>query len=176
MNFNTLIKTNNWLSVKATLLALYPDQKSSITAYEEVFEKLKWMTPVEVSINIVLYQYYDDETFKPSCVDVAGINLKPSKDDINDSLAIEYSPWNQWLGMEIGELTLKEFTELEIISHCLNEMTYAGFIEEEIQADLKRIENVAEEYRSMTDEEKKMNTTTLDDLMKKFDIKDTQQE
>jgi hypothetical protein len=172
MKFNTLIKTNNWLSVKTTFLALYPDQENSIRDYQEVFEKLKLMIPVEVAINIVLYQYYDDETFLPSCVDVAGINLKPSKDDINDGLAIEYSPWNQWLGMGIDELTAKEFTELEIISHCLNEMTYAGFIEDEIQSDLDRIKNIAEEYRSMTDEEKKMNTTSFDDLKKKFDIED----
>lgn len=170
MKFDTLIKTTNWLSVEATLLALYPDQGNNIAAYKDVFEKLNLMLPVEIAINIVLYQYYDDETYEPSCVDVSGINLKPYKDDINNGLAIEYTPWNQWLGMGIDELTLKEFTELEIISHCLNEMTYAGFIEEEIQSDLDKIGKVAEGYRNMTYEEKKLNTISLNELKKKLDI------
>ncbi len=174
MKFNSLIKTTNWLSVEATLLALYPEQENNISEYKEVFEKLKLMEPVEVAINIIINQHYDDETFEPSIVDVAGINLKPDKDDFNDGLAIEYTPWNQWLGMGIDKLTLKEFTELEIIAHCLNEMTYAGFEEEEIQNDFDRIKNVVDEYKNMSDEEKKKNTISLDELKKKLDIDGTQ--
>lgn len=176
MKFVTLIKTTNWLSVKATLLALYPEQENNITEYEEVFKKLNLMEPVEVAINIVINQHYDDETFEPSCVDVAGINLKPDNDDINDGLAIEYTSWNKWLGMGIDKLTLKEFTELEIIAHCLNEMTYAGFDEKEIQNDFDRIKNVVDEYKNMSDEEKKQNTISLDELKKKLDIEGKQEE
>lgn len=175
MKFDSIIKTTNWLSVKATLLALYPEQENNITEYEVIFEKLKLKEPVEVAINIVINQHYDDETFEPSCVDVAGINLKPDKDDFNDGLAIEYTPWNQWLGMGIDKLTLKEFTELEIIAHCLNEMTYAGFDEREIQSDFDRIKNVVDEYKNMSDEEKKKNTISLDELMKKLDIDGTEE-
>lgn len=169
MKFNTLIKTTNWLSVKTTLLDLYPEQISSIDAYQQVFEKLNLMQPVEVAIEIVIHQYYDDETFLPSCVSVGGINLKPNKDDINNGLAIEYTPWNKWLGMGINKLTQKEFTELEIIAHCLYEMTYAGYDEKEIQADLEKIKKIAEEYENMSPEEKIRNTTNLQDFMKMLD-------
>ena len=41
MKFDSLIKSTSWLSIKATLLAIYPEQIESINAYEEVFNKLQ---------------------------------------------------------------------------------------------------------------------------------------
>jgi len=40
--------------------------------------------------------------------------------------AIEFTEWKQWLGMDIASVTLKRFLELEIITHCLYEMTFIG--------------------------------------------------
>jgi hypothetical protein len=175
MKFDSLIKSYNWLSVKTTLLALYPEQIESINAYEEVFNKLQIMQPKEVAIDIILNQHYDDETFEPSCVDVSGINLNATEDDITDRLAIEFCPWNDWLGMGIDKLTLKEFTELEIIAHCLYEMTYAGYDENEIQEEFDKIKDIQEEYKNLTDEEKEMKTISMEELMKKHNIKDNEE-
>lgn len=57
--------------------------------------------------------------------------------------------------MDIDPNTLKTFSKLEIISHCLYEMTFIGFEEEEIQAEMDRINDTVEEIKNMTDEEKK---------------------
>jgi len=170
MKFDSLIKSTNWLSAKATLLAIYPEQIESINAYEEVYNKLQTMEPKEVAIDIILTQHYDDETLEPSCVDVSGINLNATEDDITNGLAIEFCPWNEWLGMGIDELTLKEFTELEIIAHCLYELTYAGYDENEIQEEFDKIKGIQEEYKNLTDEEKEIKTISLDELMKRHGI------
>ena len=172
MKFDSLIKSTSWLSVKATLLAIYPEQIESINAYEEVFNKLQTIEPKEVAIDIILNQHYDDETFEPSCVDVSGINLNATEDDITDGLAIEFCPWNEWLGMGIDKLTLKEFTELEIIAHCLYEMTYAGYDENERQYVQEYMKGWQDEYKNLTDEEKKAKTINLDELMKRLDKND----
>ncbi|NLO51569.1 MAG: hypothetical protein GX103_10490, partial [Bacteroidales bacterium] len=71
-----------------------------------------------------------------------------------------------WLGMEISQESLQHFSELEIISHCLYEMTFVGFEEEEIQKELNSLEKSIEEYKNMTDEEKKANTISLEELLK----------
>lgn len=68
--------------------------------------------------------------------------------------------------MEVSPESLQHFSELEIISHCLYEMTFAGFEEDEIQEELKSMEKSIEDYKNMTDEEKKANTTSLEVLMK----------
>ena len=60
------------------------------------------------------------------------------------STAIEFTAWSEWLGMPIDTNSLKEFSELEIVAHCLNEMTYAGFEQEEINSKMDRIKNKAE--------------------------------
>jgi len=47
-------------------------------------------------------------------------------------------------------------------------MTYAGFEEEEIQAEIDRIRKMAEDYKNMTPEEKKQNTCTWDEMQEKL--------
>ena len=89
-------------------------------------------------------------------------------DEYSNSLAIEYTPWQEWLGMPVDTNSLQNFTELEIIAYCLNEMTYAGFEQEEIQAEIDRIKKIADDFNNMTPEEKKQNTFTWDKLQKKL--------
>jgi hypothetical protein len=43
------------------------------------------------------------------------------------------------VGIETQPKTLSDFNELEIIAHCLYEMTFGGYEEKEIQAELDRI-------------------------------------
>ncbi len=169
MKFADLIKNNSWLSIEITLLNLYPDEKRSISGYEEIFNKLKFMRPVSKNISIIVktvYDSYDNIEY----IDVSGSynNPKDNTHGHTNSLAIEFTPWNEWLGMEIDEKSLQNFSELEVIAHCLYEMTFIGFEEEEIQAEMKKVEKDVEEYKNMTDEEKEKNTTSLDELLKEF--------
>jgi hypothetical protein len=168
MKLHKLIKTNNWLSVQLTLLELYPDQKKQIESYQNVYEKLLQTDTVESDIEIVLTWYDDEDNDEGGYVGVSGKRKIPEENNITKSLAIEFTTWNEWLGMEIEENTLHHFPELEIISHCMYEMTFIGFDEEEIKEQMDSLKKTMEEYKNMTDEEKKANATSLDDLLKEL--------
>ena len=165
MKFKNLIKTNAWLSIEMVLLQLYPDEQKNITAYEKVFKALQLMEPVGCDISIVVSN--EQDAFDGlEYVNVSGRenNPKEDPDKLTDSLAIEFTPRNEWLGMDIDENTLQDFTELEIITHCLYEMTFMGFEEAEIQAEIDRLKGIIDAYKNMSKEEKKANTKSPDDL------------
>ncbi len=165
--FHEIIKSTTWLSVELTFLRLYPKQKEYLENYELMYEALKFLQPVEMDVDITLYQYYDDDG-QPSVVDVSGINLHPEPTDITNGLAIEFTSWDKWLGMGINSLTLKGFSESEIICHCLNEMTYAGFDESEIQNEFAKLKSIVDDYKAMSSEEREKKTMSLDEFKSKL--------
>jgi hypothetical protein len=50
-------------------------------------------------------------------------------------------------------------------------MTFCGYEQEEIQEQLQSINNIVEDYKHLSDEEKKMKTMTLDELKDKIEKK-----
>lgn len=168
MKLSQLIKTNNWLSVKLTLLQNYPDQKKSIEAYKNVYEKLALMEIGESDMIIELKQVNDEEE---SYVEVSGKKETNDKKENSDSFALDFTLWKEWLAMSISNNALKEFNELEIIAHCLWEMTFMGYDEKIIQKELSSLKKSIEELENMTDEERKANTKSMDDFLKELDDK-----
>lgn len=171
MTFADLIKSNAWLSVKMVLVNLYPDQEEFMVEYERVFDQLQTLPPVasDIAIDLVLVHDSDDDT---NYVDVSGHYTNTANGNDNDSniLGIEYTPWNSWLGMAIDQNSLKKYSEIEIIAHCLYEMTYAGFDQEGIQSELANLKSLAEKYQNLTPEELNRQSVSLDDLIAKFDV------
>jgi hypothetical protein len=70
--------------------------------------------------------------------------------------------------MQIDKTSIKNFTELEIISRCLFEMTFMGFDENEIHEELNKINDTTEEYKLLTAEEKRLNTISLEDFKREM--------
>lgn len=173
MKFNDLIKSHHWLSVELTILNLYPDQKEIIDEYKKVFESLQIMQPVNYEMLIVLTEYEcdsDDETNARSrYVDVSGRKLKAESNSITESFAIEFAKWENWLGMKLAPETIDNFNKLEIIAHCLFEMTFCGYEQEEIQKQFDSIKKTVDDYKPLIDEGKKQKTISLDYLKKKLD-------
>jgi hypothetical protein len=175
MKFKDLISSANWLSVELTLLRLYPEQENMLEEYRTVFEKLQAMESVDNEMTIVLTTYdpdpdgdSDDETY----VDVSGRENKPDRDGLTDSYAIEFVEWNKWLGMDLAPETSINFSDLEIVAHCLYEMTFVSFEEEEIQEQLKSLEKTVEELKNMTNEEKQKQTLSLEELLRQLEDKE----
>lgn len=161
MKFVNLIKSHSWLSIELTLIKLYPNQEDLVEEYRNVFEKLGILQPILNDMLIVLTEYEEEDH---SYVDISGRKL-----DDDDSYALEFTKWEEWLGMELASETMKNFNGLEIISHCLHEMTFFGYEETEIQEQFQSIQNTVDEYRSLSDEEKGKRTISLEELMKKLD-------
>ena len=171
MKFYDLINSNNWLSIELTLLQLYSDQYKIIDEYRNVFEKLKNLEPEDCQMKIVVTEHDcdpDDESEIKTYVDVSGEDDTKDENGRTISYAIEFTDWKKWLGMDIATETLKSFSELEIIAHCLYEMTFIGYDETEIQEERKSLDKTIEEYKNLTEEEKKQRTISLDELKKRL--------
>jgi Family of unknown function (DUF6557) len=167
MKFQDLIKNNNWLSVKMTLLNLYPSEEKSILGYENVYEKLFYLSPVSSDITIQVkneIDAFDEEEY----VDVSGYFKNPKTEEERFSQAIEFTSWKKWLGMDIDNNSLLNFSELEIIAHCLYEMTFIGFEEEEIKERFSNLKDSVDEYKNQNEDDKAENLTSFDDLLKGF--------
>lgn len=142
-----------------TLIKLYPNQIELINDYRNVFGKLQYLKPEANDMLIVLTEYLDDfeenSDVENTYVDVSGRKLVIEENSITNSYAIEFVKWEKWLGMELAPETLENFNELEIIAHCLFEMTFFGYEEEEIQEQFESINDKIEDYRAFSEKEKK---------------------
>ena len=166
MTLKDLIQSNSWLSIETILLQLYPGEEINRFGYLDVFDELLYMNPEDSDIEIVVEQQIDDFDGE-EYVDVSGSYKNPKEEEF--SQALEFTPWNEWLGIDISQESLDDFTELEIIAHCLFEMTFVGFEEEVIQEEMESMENSIEEFKNMSDEEREENTISLEDLLKDLD-------
>jgi len=174
MKLNDIIKSYNWLSIELTLLRLYPDQETMVDDYRNVFEKLKFLEPEEYDMSIVLTEYdsdSDDESDARTYVDVSGRKKEKDPNTMSDSYAIEFVEWEKWLGMDLAPETTKRFSDLEIIAHCIYEMTFMSYNEEEIKEQFDKINDRVEEYKNLTKDEKEENIITLDELKRRLNKK-----
>ena len=168
-----LLQRNSWLSISSILLELYTDEDKNLQGYETVFEKLLLMHPEESDMTIVVKTVkndFDGEEY----VDVSGKYKYPKNEEEELSHAIEFTPWKQWLDMDISAESLKDFTELEILAHCLYEMTFVGFEEEEIQEEWNDLKKTEEDYNAMTEEEKQKNRISLEDFLDELNEGDSE--
>lgn len=175
MIFNELIHHHHWLSIKTELIRLYPDEEKQIDTYQDVYYKLKLLAPEPSDVTIRLNDIKDgDESY----VDVDGYYTdgRVDKHSGNDALALDFTPWNQWLGMLVDARAFNDFTDLEIIAHCLYEMTFISFDQEEIQEQLDGLKRTVNEYENMTPEEREKNTISLEDLLKELDDEEEDEE
>lgn len=166
MNLKQIIKKYTWLNIETLLLELYPDEEHNIESYEEVYQKLIFMSPKPSDIMLRLSWEHDEFDGTPY-VSVDGRDMDPDADIpyFTDSCAIEFTPWEEWLGMEITEETLASFTELEILCHSLWEMTFVDFDEEIIQEELQNLNDTVNDLKNMDEEERAVSTRTIEDFL-----------
>ena len=171
MKLKKVVESNNWLSVEMTLIKLYPNQIELINDYRNVFEKLQYLKPEANDMLIVLTEYLEDfednSDVENTYVDVSGRKLEIEENSFSNSYAIEFVKWEKWLGMELAPETLEKFNELEIIAHCLFEMTFFGYEEEEIQEQFESINDKIEDYKAFSEKEKKEKTISIDEIIEK---------
>lgn len=163
MTLKQLISKHHWVSVSLILKELYPEQQADLDGYEKVFNQLSCMNSETSELCIQVTNVVDDFDGE-EYVSVSGIYENPQSEEEEISYAIEFVSWKEWLGMKISKDSLNTFSELEIIAHALFEMTFFGFDEEDIQKEMKSITDVVEEFKNLTDEEKKAQTYSIDEL------------
>jgi len=157
MKFKELLYKYNWDDVHSTLLQLYPDQERNVEGYRQVFETLRTITPVETNMRICIESVFDEDEdeYYASVSGKDGTLMKEQKDippeflkddDIGNqevSYGIEFTDWAEWLGMEIDPETLSNYSEVDILGHCLWEMTFYGYTREDVKKAMDEIEQIS---------------------------------
>ena len=107
--------------------------------YARAFLKLRDTESTESELKIgIIYSY--EPHYHGWCTDGYDENT-------NETYALDYEPWDEWLGMGITKETLDKFESCQIVAHCLWEMTFVSFDETEIQAQLTYLKDHADELR-----------------------------
>ena len=186
MTLLELIQKTSWVKVKKCLLEEYPDSDSS--QYEKHFLNLRYLetqaTKTRILLEVVKAENDNDESY----VDAYGQDgtthqeledfkwySEQGKTDMSTrevKYALDFTPWEEWLGMQIDPSTMLEFDDPEIIAHCLWEMTFHGFEQVKIQTKIEELRNQSEAIKNMTPENRAKNFVTLEQLKERFGLGD----
>ena len=160
MTFQDCLSFSPFEVIWQRLEVLYPDDKGHKGAYEKVYNNMLEIEPVHSDYRIRIDHVEKDEY---SYWDVHGVNNTRHCDIPKDegglpvehpcanelvTYAIEYQPRNKWAGMVIDGDTVCNMATIDIAVHCLWEMTFAGFEENDVQRQMKDIKERAEESKN----------------------------
>ena len=184
MKFEELLEDLTWDEVKEALIKNHELSDEDLEDYEKVFFKLRAMDSVETKMRICL-SYIDENDFFPPDIagepywDIYGRDGTLNKEtafsnnhelqewlDDETTYALDFTPWNEWLGMEIDGDCANDIrlTRADIASNCLWELTFIAYDEENIQERLDGLKQQVDEIDNMTPEEIKKNTISLDEF------------
>lgn len=187
MKFHELINDVTWLEVRESLEKFYDYGEEDLLNHEMAFYKLCQIEPEEYDMRICVnwvdpenalddggYWIVDGfngtlqkeleewEMFKETCTEEFG--------NSEVGFALDFTPWCQWLGMDIDSDTANniKLMRADIVALCLYEMTFHGYEEESVQETLEEIKDRVEKIDNMTEEELKANTCSLDELKERI--------
>ena len=135
---STLISAISFNEIKKRLIQLYPNQKKCIEGYKHVYCKLLCLKSKKSKLKLII------ETIKDEDGDYVDVSGKEGK----QIYAIEFTPWAEWLGMNIDVKTLKLFSKVDIVCHALWEMTFVGWEEEDVSGFMKEMQKRVKEVKS----------------------------
>ena len=146
---------------------MYTDTDRNLEGYRIVLDKLKEITPEENSFEIVLQTIEEEGEESYVHVNATDLSLKPT-DEFSGSRSLMGTPWCKWLSMPISKESKENFKEIEIIAHCLWEMTFCGFDDESIQEFNDKLDDEMDEFESLNSEERMEKYTSFDEIKGKY--------
>jgi len=187
MKLYQLIRSTPWPDIKKAMLRIFK-KDSYLESHMCVFAQLLEMSPSRskgMRINISITKetgvdvYGKDGTLVKEMEDFKYFDKKYQHEHGNDeqSFAIEFRPWSQWLAMDIDPSCYEnKRTNAEIVACCLYEMSFMGYTDAEVQTCgkrlLKRVNKAMKDIKSG-----KAKTYTMDEVKEKLHqrIKDENQ-
>ena len=120
---------------------LYPDEsENNLTGYRAILEHMRTMTPTISDVNIHIVELEDEgEKYHH----VFGTVVE---DELTHALG--WTNWEEWLGMSIEDETLTNYNPLDILVHCIWDMTFYGWNDEAIQKVIDQCTDAKEECES----------------------------
>lgn len=140
MNLKQLLLKYKIKDIIARLIVLYPTQKKNKKGHIKALEELYKLNPTKSNVKIHVYKYYDNS-------DKRYYNYVSGIDNAGKLWALAYTEWNEWLAMKIDRRSLKEFNNIDIVCHCLWEMTFNGYSNKAIKKAGKRLANMRDNIK-----------------------------
>lgn len=173
MKFKELVSDTDWESVANSLKSNYDVSDDSLDSHRDVYYKLintdscedtnmriciEWIPPDGDLVDDGFWDVFGrNGTLHKETEDVE-LFSNSSEEWLNSevSYALEFNSWSKWLNMEVDSNTANNITlmKADIVAHCLWEMTFISYDEDEIQDNLEGLKNQVEEIKNMTDEER----------------------
>lgn len=122
--------------------------------FEMVFNVLREKEPVprKDDMKILIYHVIQDWGY-PELETEEYDHVCGYTESDNQKWGLDYTPWAEWLGMEIHTDTVQNYSPAEIVAHCLWELTWNGFTEEEINKKkeglMKRFDEAVKKFAKM---------------------------
>ena len=151
MKFKDIIINSNWNDIEKLLLTL-DENKDNLEGYKKVYDELMKLKPKRSDCVLTIKHVINDEE---EYEDVFGVSKKDKQ-----NYALEFTPWQEWLGMEINQKTLNKYSKPSIIANCIYEMTFFGFEQKKIKKKMDEL------LKLRTDKSKRV---SLEDLRKEIE-------
>ena len=141
--------------------------KELYNGYSSTFYKLQNMQPKFDGENFCIkvdktFEWDIDENENIIYTEDFYYNVHGINTDTNQSYAIEFEPWGEWLGWDIDREQVKELSKEAYVAHILWEMTYIGFDENSIQETISGLKEMVDDIK----EDFKNKDLNLDQLEK----------
>lgn len=147
--FKELLSRNKWEEIREKIISYYPKEKEGIDTYKKVYFELLNITPVENKDGMVIEVSRENDELGSSdgsnqteFYDVSGLK----KGDFW-SYAIEFQPWEEWLGYYCNQEDLDSIGEPAFIAHAMWEMTFTGYSDEDVRRNAEELEEDLAEAR-----------------------------
>ena len=144
MKLKDIICQSNWQDVAIAIVTEHPCQRKNLKGFRIVFDTLLLMEPTESEYQIRIERRPDAMDAGYTYPDVFGV-----KEGDENSYSMVFTPWTEWLGMDVCQDTLEALSPCQISGYCLHEMTFFGFTEaqrEQQEASLDKSLKEAKEH------------------------------
>lgn len=148
MKLYELLLNTDKVSVFEKLAEIY--ENIDILNYSKTYDELLYLISNDnisndSDLKIVVYPQHDllSENLDDILIHVSGYSLKE-----DESYALSYSDWEDWLGMEISEKSLSLWGREKFISYVLYEMTFFGFTSKEVKSEMESLLELIEDLEN----------------------------
>ena len=149
MTFKELLETVDIEELKKYIKSRV-EKQDEYDSFVKMIDSLLSREVVEESKKLVLalipqYDYFSEEDDENNLyLNVYGV------DETKECFALDFTPWDKWLGFPILQKSIDEFGVFSFIFNCLNEMSFISFDEEDIQSEVTKLNEISEGVKNGT--------------------------